>query len=215
MKQSEFTALAARYKKPKKADIRQSLITIAAGIEDNQTLDTLAGIFAYFMESSTTKKPKTAFDWVALATGSDKDVRVYLRGVMVSDDHTVATDGHRLHLVPRERNTGYYLRTGEESDLDGQTYPTYTRVIPPKKDRDLIKTTKQALLAGRRDQLGRTDVLEIAPDVWATFSYLKDALAVVGETAPVDLYHGGPADSVLLEYPGKPGYLSVIMPIRK
>lgn len=42
----------------------------------------------------------TTYLKAALLAAGNQDVRIYLNGVMINARHIVATDGHRMHLIP-------------------------------------------------------------------------------------------------------------------
>ena len=55
-----------------------------------------AKLYAYFLPSVT--KIKSPFDWCVKAH-SNKDARYYLNHVYADGERTIATDGHRLHVL--------------------------------------------------------------------------------------------------------------------
>jgi hypothetical protein len=123
---SELATIASKIKKPSKA-IAQDIVRNLATKNPDCTHD-LAKLYAYFMEAPKAK-PKTDFEWVALAMGKN-DVRPYLNYVYVDDEHIVGSDGHRLHMVPTDgRKPGYYNAAGDLVEFTGYKYPDYKRLI--------------------------------------------------------------------------------------
>lgn len=120
---------AVKIKKPTKTDAQQIIKRIAEQCPEQ--IQDLAALYVYFMPA-TPKKPKTDFQWVAQAAGK-KDVRYYLNYVYVDEKNIVATDGHRLHMIPNSDNIepGYYLPNGDKAHgPDFAKYPDYEQVKP-------------------------------------------------------------------------------------
>ena len=122
--------LAIDNKAPSKAGAQDIIRDLAEQHPDS--VRELARLYAYFMPPKP-KKPKTPFQWVAMAAGV-KDIRYYLNCVYVTAEHLTATDGHRLHRAPNTDNLapGYYHPT--TGDLvhppEYSAYPDTAKVIP-------------------------------------------------------------------------------------
>lgn len=100
-----------------------------------ENLYELAKLYNFFIPSAPSK-PKTAYHWVAKATGNDKLNKCF-RFVYCDEENLVATDGHRMHVA---KNAGglpagfYHPKTGDMvygiKDRDAPSFPNYKRVIP-------------------------------------------------------------------------------------
>ncbi len=90
----------------------------------------MAKLYRHFMPAIPAK-PKTDFQWVALAMGN-KDVRYYLNFVYSDGKRLMATDGHRLHLVyTDDYKPGFYDKAGTWlHDTDFAKFPDVNRIIP-------------------------------------------------------------------------------------
>lgn len=128
----EFLTLAynsPRMTKDKTADFIEDII------RDGRvpTIDDLAQIYRYMMPARPARLRKnfTPFEWVAAAAGRD-DIRHYLNWVYADGNRIMATDGHRIHIHPDDREPGYYCPAKGELTygVDYHPYPDADRVIP-------------------------------------------------------------------------------------
>lgn len=121
------TMAARMNKKPKSEhvfDIVKSMI--GDGVVDGKDAATL---YAYFIPASTKGKTvKTPEQWVGLAKGV-RDVRAGLNLLYSDGENLVATDGHRLHMMPTTLRPGYYDAAMQSVECD-YIYPDYKGVIP-------------------------------------------------------------------------------------
>jgi hypothetical protein len=123
---SELATIASKIKKPSKA-IAQDIVRNLAKQHPECMYD-LAKLYTFFMESPKAK-PKTNFEWVALAMAKS-DVRPYLNFVYVDDEHIVGSDGHRLHMAPTDgREPGFYNLAEDKVEFGGHKYPNYKRLV--------------------------------------------------------------------------------------
>lgn len=108
--------------------------------------DEAAALYAYFMPAPP-KKPKTAFQWVALAVAGKNEHRYYLRFVYVTDDHLVGCDGFRLHVALNADGLppGYYNVKGDRvHDTDEFAYPDWARLLAPYQSGSATTVTVSA-----------------------------------------------------------------------
>lgn len=120
---------AIRMPKLSKAGAQDYLRTLYATAATDNQRNALASLYNYFMPAAP-KSPKTPFQWVAMATSNDA-TRPYLHHCYSTGTDLMATDGHRLHLVPATLPAGYYHRiTGEPIDLPNCTFPDCKRLMP-------------------------------------------------------------------------------------
>lgn len=70
------------------------------------TDDQLESLYKYFMPN-TPAKAKTPEQWVALAV-NPKEIREYLRYLIVRTGVMYGTDGHRIHFIPTDLLDGDY-----------------------------------------------------------------------------------------------------------
>lgn len=89
------------------------------------TADDLAAIYRYMMPARASKlrKNHTPYEWVAIAAANDKDKRKYLQWVYADGNRIMASDGHRLHILPDDRTPGYYCPRTQAKVHDSDWYP--------------------------------------------------------------------------------------------
>ena len=88
----------------------------------------LASLYAFFLPPVT--KIKGPFDWLIKAR-SEKDVRYYLNHVYSDGERTMATDGHRLHVINEKRKPGWYDDNDQLiHDPEWAKYPNVDQVLP-------------------------------------------------------------------------------------
>lgn len=128
----------------RKTNKREAFQLITEAIEAGEPLTdgAMAALYGFFMPSPVpAKKP---FDWVGLAI-STEETRYYLCHVYVTDGRMVATNGHLLHLLPTDREDGFYDKAGVKIEVDA-TFPDFDRVIPPAKGKTFVWKRKAAEL---------------------------------------------------------------------
>ena len=178
-------------------------------MNDNRSMTEaeMAQLYAYFMPK-TPAKPKTPEAWVALAMAKN-DVREYLQFLYSDGKRLMATDGHRLHIVPTELPEGYYDKQLNKLENIEYRYPEVDRVIPENYSMTLDPKELKAIHYGTED--GK------APRVAWAFGelainkpYLDQAL--LGFPMDQLIKHGGKDKAILIE--DGEGRLAVIMPVR-
>lgn len=165
-----------------------------------------ATLYAYFIPASTKGKTvKTPEQWVMLAMGVN-DVRNYLNFAYSDGENLVATDGHRLHMMPTKLPTGFYDRNMAMVTVNGN-FPNYQRIIP-----DATRMTEYS-----------ADIKELKIDaeskrlVWYMLpcgaqvqkKYLDDAIQ---KDEQFKYLSNGPGNAILLQFDD--GRKAVIMPRR-
>ena len=108
-------------------------------LTDAERLDSLALLYTHFMPAAPAK-PKTLAQWIARAAAGSKDHRYMLQYVYadLSAGQLVATDGHRLHMMPLPGEgfdqPGYYCPKTLEylHGVEFATYPAFDRIIPDR-----------------------------------------------------------------------------------
>lgn len=206
---TEFSTLLARAtsaKKPDKTVIFNEIVQLLQSDKQEIAPGLAVKLLAYFLPPAP-KQPKNAFQWVALAC-AQKDVRNYLRYVYCDGDRLIASDGHRMHVAPNNgRPIGFYdPKSGLAVDLD-YTFPNIDRVIP----------THYAYFADwdtglKPDTLiANKPVLTLCESFAVQLSYIQDALALMGSAS---VYYSGNGSVMRFDF-DQPGYVAVIMPMRK
>lgn len=201
-------------RKPTKAQAQAMVKELAnrLGEENPRIVKDLASLYAFFMPPKV-KKPKTSFDWVALAMGN-KDIRHYLNYVHVTSQYVMATDGHRMHraLNTTGLSPGFYLRNGDKAhEPDYARFPDVDRVIPSKASRTHVHTVKFNDLPVADHEKTATKAFSCCTLPHGTKvdkQYLEQAFAGIDEA---DVYEGRSNESVLIEHPYG---LAVVMPLR-
>lgn len=193
--------------KVKKADAFARVKELA---EKPADLDTLAHLYAYFLPPLPAKAKDPAV-WVARAKGVN-DVRHYLNYLYSDGNRLIATDGHRLHLMPTNLPAGFYDKARNPVDVDAK-YPDVDRIIPkldqgtPHKLEDLAGLPVRTSEVGARGQY-TIHAYELPGGVCVNKTYWDQATR--DETGIVRI--SDPTSSVRIDYPK--GRLAVIMPIR-
>lgn len=124
-KLSTIATIAHGSRKPNKAHaFRVVRNLIASGNAPND--EQLAILYGYF-QPAVPKKPKTVFDWVALALGKN-DVRRQINMLHVKNGVLYATDGHRIHYAPTELADGCYDKSGSPTDFN-MDFASVERII--------------------------------------------------------------------------------------
>lgn len=120
--------------KPNKQTVADLIVELYEGTSDPTMRERLAGAYKYFQPAQPAK-PKNLWQWVAQAVSNDPH-RPFIHNVWCDGEFAVATDGHRLHMIPCKNAPGYYTVDGHRMDgLDEQwTFPDYKRVIPQGLD---------------------------------------------------------------------------------
>lgn len=191
---------AVETKKPTKPEAQRIIMELADRHVD--IIPGLAALYAYFMPTPS-KKPKTEFDWVALAV-SPVDVRDYLRYVHVTAELIEASDGHRVHRVPNTEGLepGYYL-------------PNRSRVFPSDwrrwPDTEALIPTKNAELLQRSDIKILYQSAKLNTYQFGDRHYDAQLIDQALQDAP-SFYAAATADKLKLIYPDRER-LALVMPI--
>src|SRR5579859_2656710 len=168
-------------------------------------------------------RPLSNFEWVALARSEDEG-RPMLMGVHVQGDQLVATDGHPLHIAPRD-GCGLPDGTWDVASLApvdlGGKFPTWEQAIPEGQPKRLITDVrtvrshcKGAIAAGYEHyvSLPTEDGERMVLDA----SYLRQALAGAkngeGKWEWVEVFAGGPYEPLKILIPGF--RIAVVMPAK-
>ena len=170
---------------PKKAWIEEIVLNLCLGhpVEDYD----LARLYAYFMpKAKKTKKPKTAFEWVA-GIAPTSNSRSTLNYVYVEPDGTmVATNGFVVLVAensgkqagfyrPSDPNTKVFKCQREEGDPTGHPgqYPNWRKVFPTKQGvyRNLSDIHTEVVMFGSKTRLihldfGYGDHAWVPEDLW-------------------------------------------------
>lgn len=127
--------MAAAIKKPNKRDILSHLQDVIHSGDYLFTHVELAEIYAYFIPAIPKKSANPEL-WAAVATAK-KDVRDYLNYLYSDGERLIGCDGHRIHWIETDRETGYFHpSTLDKLDNKGG-YPDIDRVIPETYSADL------------------------------------------------------------------------------
>jgi len=161
----------------------------------------MARLYAYFMPNIPAK-PKTDEQWVALAMAKN-DVRHYLQYIYSDGNRIMATDGHRLHIVHKSIETGFYNKEMIKVEANAR-FPDVDRIIP-KCDKHMFLS--EASLA---DHIygGKTRPVYQINDITIDSAYLKQACSVF--TDPV-IQYTDEMSPVLIKDENK---IAVVMPMR-
>lgn len=210
--------LAFHGQRTKKADLQQLIEEIAECAERGEvpTYKQLGAIYSALIPPTKITKPKTPFEWVAMAVADNKDTRQYLRYVWVSEGRIVGCDGHRLHVAPNEEASalapGFYYPDGRPATVDAK-YSDIMRIRPNNPD---IATPVEPLslrpINYKNAKYGTAAILAVDdegnPQYRVNAKYLSAAL--VGLTNPIALRadNSGP-----MRIDSDNGCWAVIMPI--
>lgn len=185
-------------------------------LSPNETEDALAHLYRYFMPA-VPKKPKTHFDWCALAVDT-KDRREMLRYVYVDEKNIVGTNGPRLHVAPNAEHLtpGFYLTNGERVELDpGLRYPPYEKILETG-ELDCSFEINMSALEVIDNETGIPAYVPINEHYGVNLKYLREA---AGDPGPVFLYgrsedfETGRGGQLTIFYGD--GRTAVIMPMRR
>jgi hypothetical protein len=161
----------------------------------------MAKLYAYFMPN-TPAKPKTDEQWVALAKPTN-DVRYYLNYLYSDGNRIMATDGHRLHILNKSIEPGFYNKEMIKIEVDGK-FPDVDRNIPECNKHMFFSEAK---LADFEDNGKICPVYQIN-DVTVNAAYMKKACS--GFTDPVILY-SDKRHAIVIKDDNK---MAVVMPMR-
>lgn len=141
---TEIATLASKSKKPNKQAAFDKLIELCETYDISAT--DAAPLYSYFMPPIPAT-PKTPEQWVAKARGK-KDVRFYLNFMYSDGNNLIATDGHRLHMIPTNLEQGYYDDQINKLDDQGR-FPDVSVFFVDGKDRIInIKRMEVSLYKG-------------------------------------------------------------------
>ena len=165
----------------------------------------LAKLYKYFAPKIPAK-PKTDFQWVALAMGN-KDVRHYLNYVYSDGNRLIATDGSRAHCI-RNANypAGYYDKQGNlVHDTNFAKFPDIDRVIPETDKLTYFNELEITAIDGKNEF---SEVYEFS-DMRICGKYLKQACEYFDGAL---IQHKDGNTSVKIESLSK---FAIVMPMRK
>lgn len=198
---NEIATKASRLDKKTNKNRAYEIITDLIEQSEAPNDDQLAALYNFFIPPP--RKIKTCFQWVNMAVDK-KEERYNLRHVYVADGVMVATDGHRLHLMPTDLDEGFYDKNGVRIEVDAK-FPDYSRVISEMK--------------GERYSWTREDCKVIVSDVeiyklsnGATVNKKYWDEATTGEET-VDFYQDGKYDPIRIVFED-PDKIAVVMPGR-
>ena len=204
-------------RKPKKERLQAIVRDLYAGeMTDAERLDSLALLYTHFMPAAPAK-PKTLAQWIARAAGK-KDVRYYINYVYA--DHAaqrlVATDGHRLHLMPLPAQgfdkAGFYCPTTLEylHDEEFANFPDVDRIIP---DRATCETSPVNPAAWEVGEAANGTVYYKTPYGALNKQYVDAVLAAPGVEFEY-IYAKEAGNSAVCFAGDAPGVLALVMPIK-
>lgn len=125
--------------KPKKEDVQDYIEKLYNTTQDNQDKARLAELYKFFMPTPPAKC-KDLKQWVTKALNLNHD-RPTLQAAYCDGENYIATDGHRMHIIPLTLfPTGYYDHKLNKLDID-LIYPEYKRLIPTKTLKDKLIVT--------------------------------------------------------------------------
>lgn len=108
----------------------------------------LATIYRQLMVNIPTTKSDTKWVSRAMAKG---DVRLHLNFIFVNEKHMVASNGHRIHIVPNRDDlpTGFYDKNMKKVSDDVSDYPKYEILHNENMtDRLVVRSLKAKPYAG-------------------------------------------------------------------
>ena len=205
-------------RKPKK-DHLQSIVRemYENDLTDAERLESLALLYTHFMPAAPAK-PKTLAQWVARAAAGSKDHRYMVQYVYadLSAGQLVATDGHRLHLMPLPGEgfdqPGFYCPKTLEylHGVEFATYPAYERIIPNRAECETSPVKPAAWEVG---ELGNGTVYYKTPYGALNKQYVDAVLAAPGVEFDV-IYCREPGNSAVCFAGDADGVLALVMPIK-
>lgn len=188
-----FLRLADGATKPNKRQAADMLKELAATIGDEHNLEGLAALYRYFLPplpKGLKAAAKDKWKWVTLPVDPN-EIRKYLRYVMADGKRICATDGHRVHCAPDDREPGLYCPVMGEKIFDltpdankpgnhPGRYPDVDRVMPQVKTGLYEKTRIEPLditMNRHRDRVTSANGEEMLIDR----QYWLEATAPVGD----------------------------------
>jgi len=184
---NKIATRANRMHRTKKAEAFENLKVLIASISaigDPSTLrevdveKLLASLYIHFTPTPSAKY-KRPLD-ILKRIMPKNDVRYYLNSIYADSEHIVATDGHRLALIPNKDNleTGFYDRNMVRFDLNAN-YPDYKRVLPVTRSSVVITQDQIKIIEGK-PELAVFYLTKGIP-FYCQASYLKDFTNGLGE----------------------------------
>ena len=166
--------------RPNKTTAFDLTVKLASGVELSQVEKCL--LVNYF-SPPLAKKPKTAFQWVALAAAK-KDVREYLKYVYVTDQgEMVASDGERMHYAPTDIPGGFYCpKTGLKVNVDLKFPENWQRIA--KESRQYHHKPKEVSTCTARNALSKGITWVTYDNAHATHGW---QLSYVNDAQPVEI----------------------------
>lgn len=122
-------------KKPTKDNAQYILEKLYKESEDAIQKQELAALYKWFTPASP-KVCNNKMQWVEKAKEKSSEPRYYLHNGYYDGENYVATDGHRLHLIPLEADflhkNSYYDYKCNIIECEGN-FPQYKKIIPKKE----------------------------------------------------------------------------------
>jgi len=199
-----------------KEQARAGLLSIM--IEDRApTEEEWINIYQHFADTRGIAKAKSPIEWLSKHR-ANKDEWSHLSYLYSDGKRLIATDGHRLALLPTVLAPGFYDDDLNKLDVD-HTYPNIDRVIPVITRSHATVTIALADVQNmnRKRGQGRVgDQIEIVPGIWVQYSYLRDALSCTKEKIFSLMYNTEDVNATLsLQFKDMDLHLSIIMPVRQ
>ena len=144
---------AAQKPRPSKDDAAALIRQLATRVpEDSREFDNLASLYTHFLPSSPgglDKLTHDSFAWVAAATHVNPDQNDYKSYVYATGELNVATDGNRIHMVPDDREPGYYdPETGHYAKgLESIKFPDFNQYLAPPDYKGYLNTLRRETIA--------------------------------------------------------------------
>jgi len=156
-------------KKPTKAEVFK---VVQRNINLLDTEDA-ALLYAFFIPAIT--KVKNPFHWCVKARGR-KDVRAYLNHVYSDGERTLASDGHRVHIIGVTRASGWYDDNEQLIHAaDWARYPDINRVLPTDEGVPLDLSSLEVVQG-----LTGIETYRINAEYGVRVQYVKEALQLSG-----------------------------------
>ena len=179
----------------------------------------LAALYSHFMPRSG-KIPKTGEEWVIKARGKD-DIRYYLNHVYSDGNRLIATDGHRVHIMVKSLEPGFYDDNLQKvHDTDYGKFPEIDRVIPSRKGKERnFKSIMDEALAdikfvqgGNPNRRGDLEAVSLGGNGgYVNRQYFEEAMSGFDEDEKIRVYQQLKNTAVKLTQGDR---LAVIMPIK-
>lgn len=223
-----YLASTRTHARPSKQAAHLALRNIAERLEqyphlqDNEIIGELAELYRHFLPTPP-RKPRSAFDWCALALPSHDDQRKTLHFVHVTAASMTASDGHRLHRAPNRDDLplGLYDRAGVKvHELEADPRINFQRIIPADKHREPREIAVPDMTLDAQNSKFKALVTQDRDGNEYAFdrAYVLDALAMQTDpNAPVTWHVGinstaGMVAACKLDLEGD--RLAVLMPMR-